>query len=110
MAKVFVVQESMRKVDGEWQRVHDLTPALAYGDLEILISGNRYLPLTSQPIIAEMKRKLHDYCDDDFLLCLGDPVAIGIASIIASERNFGRVTFLKWDREQEAYLKIPCRF
>ena len=110
MAKVYVVQESMKKVKGEWQRVHDLTPALTYGDIEILLAGNRYLPITSQPIISELRNKLREFSDDDFLLCLGDPVAIGMAAVIASERNFGRVTFLKWDREQERYLKIPCKF
>jgi hypothetical protein len=110
MGRVFVVQESMKKVKGEWQRIHDLTPALTYGDIEILLDGNRYLPITSQPIINELKRKLSTYNDDDYLLCLGDPVAIGMSAVIASQRNYGKVTFLKWDREQERYLKIPCQF
>ena len=73
---VYVVQESMRKVQGEWRRIHDLTPALIYGKLKILIDGRQYLPISVQPVIREFRDKLRDYCDDDYLLLIGDPVLI----------------------------------
>jgi hypothetical protein len=107
-SKVYVVQETTRKIDGEWQRVHDLTPALAYGELSILVSKKRYMTINSQPIINEFKRKLQKFSDDDYLLLIGDPLLIGLATTIAAQMNRGRVNLLKWDRETTQYLMVPC--
>ena len=52
------------------------------------------------------KQKLKDYNDDDFILAMGDPVAIGISCIIASEVNNGKVNILKWDRENSCYYNV----
>ena len=49
---------------------------------------------------------LKDYNDDDFILAMGDPVAIGISCIIASEVNNGKVNILKWDRENSCYYNV----
>ena len=108
MSTVYVVQESMRKVQGQWRRIHDLTPALIYGKLKILIDGQQYLPLSTQPVIREFKTKLMNYSDADYLLLIGDPVLIGLATLIASENNRGKVNFLKWDRETAQYLEITA--
>jgi len=108
MSTVYVVQESMRKVNGEWRRIHDLTPALVYGKIKIMVSGDQYLPLSIQPIIWEFKKKLKNFSDEDFLLLVGDPVLIGIATAIASDINRGIVNFLKWDRETSAYVNIDA--
>ena len=51
-------------------------------------------------------QKLKDYNDDDFILAMGDPVAIGISCIIASEVNNGKVNILKWDRENSCYYNV----
>jgi hypothetical protein len=107
-SKVYVVQETTRKINGEWQRVHDLTPALAYGELSILVSKKRYMTINSQPIINEFKRKLQKFSDDDYLLLIGDPLLIGLATTIAAQMNRGRVNLLKWDRETTQYLMVPC--
>ena len=37
---------------------------------------------------------------------MGDPVAIGIAAIAASDNNNGKVNILKWDRENKAYYNV----
>jgi hypothetical protein len=37
---------------------------------------------------------------------MGDPVAIGISCIIASEVNNGKVNILKWDRENSCYYNV----
>jgi hypothetical protein len=37
---------------------------------------------------------------------MGDPVAIAIASIVASDVNNGVVNILKWDRENRAYYNV----
>lgn len=111
MGTVYVVQETMRKVKGEWRRIHDLTPALVYGKLKILIDGKQYLPtLSIQPIIWEFKKKLQKFSDDDYILLIGDPVLIGVATAVASDINVGKVRFLKWDRETAQYLEVSADF
>jgi hypothetical protein len=55
-----------------------------------------------------LKSKLKDFSDDDYLLAMGDPAAIAIASIIAGDVNNGVVNILKWDRENRAYYNVCC--
>ena len=110
MATVYIIQETLKKVEGQWRRVHDFTPALAYGDIEILIGGGQYMPLTMQPVISEIKEKLKKFCNDDFLLLVGDPVLMGIATCVAAEINCGKINFLRWDRDTQRYIKMSCDF
>lgn len=84
---------------------HDLTPASAYGDLEVLISRNN-IGIAAQPIIAQLRHDLRDYSDDDYILAVGDPVAIGLAISVAADSNRGRVNILKWDRQTRAYISL----
>ena len=42
-----------------------------------------------------MRKKLENYCDDDYLIAMGDPVAIAIAAMVASDINQGKVNILK---------------
>ena len=58
--------------------------------------------------VAESVSKLKDYSDKDYILAMGDPVAIGIAAIAASDNNNGKVNILKWDRENKAYYSVCC--
>ena len=85
--------------------MHSLTEAAAYGDIEVILPMNN-IGIAMQPIVATMKHKLKDFDDTDFLLPVGDPVAIGIAATIAARANAGRVNFLRWDRQTRSYIKI----
>lgn len=103
--KVFIVQEVMRRdpVSKDLRRAYDLTPAAVYGELTVLITAEK-LPLTPAPIVRELRRKLEGFCDQDYLLAVGDPVAIAIAAAVAAEFNNGKVPMLKWDREARRYI------
>lgn len=133
MSTVFVVQEFRRyhcpKCDGAYSRkapggafgfvcnscqheyaegvlkTTDLSAAASYGDLEVLIKSNN-IGIALQPLVASLKHALRNFSDDDYILTVGDPVAIGLASTIAANANRGRVTFLRWDRQTRAYIKI----
>ena len=59
------------------------------------------------PIIAQVRSRLKDYCDDDCLLGMGDPAAIAAAAAIASDANRGRFNILRWDKEKGIYVKVP---
>lgn len=86
---------------------YDLTPASIYGPMEVLLRTNN-VGLSLQPIVAEFKRKLKDYSDDDYILATGDPIAIGIAVSVAAKNNRGRVNLLKWDRQTRQYVKATA--
>lgn len=85
----------------------DLTPASVYGELEILISRNN-IGIAAQPLVAELKHLLKDYSDDDYILAVGDPVAIGLAIAVSGDANRGRVNILKWDRQTRSYISMSA--
>ncbi len=67
-------------------------------------------------VLQEMGRnirsaELSTFCDDDYLLLIGDPAIIALAGAIASEMNRGKFKVLKWDRDEKKYydLEIDLR-
>ena len=97
MAKVYIVQENPKR---------NVLAAAKFGDLEVLLPPREQIVFSSAPTIRLMRKKLENYCDDDFLLAMGDPAAIAIASMITSDINQGKVNILKYDREQKAYYPV----
>jgi hypothetical protein len=97
MARVYVVQEN---------RKHDIGSAAAFGELVVLLPEDDGILLSTYPTMSRLKRSLASFGDDDFLLLSGDPVAIGLAAMVASEANNGRVGMLKWHKNQRRYFQI----
>lgn len=89
-------------------RGRDLSNALAFGDLEILVPAE--LQASENGDITAVNDMIADglegFHDGDYLLLAGDPVYIGLACAWASEYNGGRFRVLKWDRLEERYLPI----
>lgn len=94
---VYVVQKPHRDID--------LTPALEYGRVTYLMDATQ-LAGDARPAVQEMDFHLRHYTDQDYLLCIGDPAAIGLAAILAADHNQGRVAFLKWDRLERTYYPV----
>ena len=108
---VYMPQEVLYKNDNG-----DLVPkfnthlAEEFGEIKVLLPyGN--VVLAPQPMIAKLKRQLKDFCDNDFILPTGDPIAIAAAMSIASDNNMGRVKVLRWRGREHHYsvLKINLR-
>ena len=110
MKRVFVTQSPMRRdrETGELRQVHDITPAAKFGVLEVLVPGGPVV-LSTQHLVTTLKDKLRDFCDDDYLLCLGDPAVMTICASICSRVNGGRYTLLVWDRHANEYLPVPVQ-
>jgi hypothetical protein len=87
-------------------RGRDLSDALEFGDLDILIPAKEQVALSAIPTLRRMERKLVKFTSDDYLLLSGDPVCIGIACALAALANNGRFKLLKWDRLEERYYPI----
>jgi len=87
-------------------RGRDLSDALEFGDLDILIPAKDQVSLSAIPTLRRMERKLVKFTSDDYLMLSGDPVCIGIACALAALANNGRFKLLKWDRLEERYYPI----
>jgi hypothetical protein len=93
---VFIVQE----VPGR-----NVIPARQYGELCLLLPEGDVV-LSPGPTTRRLQRALKDFGDQDYLLLMGDPVAIGLACAVASDINQGRFKLLKWDRQQHVYYPV----
>lgn len=94
--RVFVLQDDGTK---------NLVPAMQFGSLEIMLSG-RISTYATAPIIDAIKRALKTFTPHDYLLLIGDPLAIGAATAYASYKNGGIVKVLKWDRQERTYYAL----
>jgi len=99
MSYVYVVHEPTHP-SGE--RMIDLTPALAFGQLRYLLPSAR-LPSNPQAIVEQVRRNLADFTAADYLLLSGSPVAIGVATALAVSKTGGTVKMLRWQRKTSCY-------
>jgi hypothetical protein len=108
MSVVYIPQE-VRKLNPrtrQFEAVHDLSPAIAFGKPEILCSATMSFSLDPSAMIKAMREGLRNFSDQDYLLAVGDPAAIAIASMLAAAMNNGRVKMLRWDRQVKQYLEM----
>lgn len=94
---VYVIQESAGR---------NILSARDFGELEVLLPPNSNIVLSPAPTVRRLKSKLAAFSDDDYLLLMGDPAAIGIACAVAARANGGKVNLLKWDRLEAGYFPI----
>jgi hypothetical protein len=96
MPKVYVTQATP----------HDLAVATRYGDLVVLLKQAKDQTFAPQPVFRMLKRELKDFTDEDYLLLVGDPIAIALAVNAASQANDGHVKLLKWSKRHECYYPV----
>ena len=105
MPKVYCVTEPITYRDGTPQPLFDISPALKFGELEILAKHNHSM-LASVPMVRYFRERLRDFSDEDFILPVGDPVTIATVAAIAADINKGYFKILKWDKRQASYIPI----
>lgn len=105
--KVYIIHEVMRRdaASGQMVPAFDFRKAVEYGDLEVCLPPGR-VALAPGPTVNLLNDKLRNFCDDDYLIAVGDPSAISIASAIAAQNNRGRFKLLKWDKDMHQYIKV----
>ena len=94
---VYVVQE----VKGR-----NILSAEKFGTMELLLSEGSQIVLSAGPTVRRLRHKLRNFNDDDYLLLIGDPSAIGIACAIAATNNRGQFKCLKWDKREYKYYPV----
>lgn len=103
---VYITQEVRKSTgNGSYQPQYNFKPALKYGELKVLVPAGMSL-LSPVPLVRTLKEKLADFGNDDYLLAVGDPSIIAVASVIAAGRNGGKLKVLKWDREISDYIPV----
>jgi len=94
---VYVVQE----VGGR-----NILSATKYGELQVILPSRTNLMLTTAPAVRTVRRVLSSFNDEDYLLLMGDPAAIGLCCAVAASVNAGNFKVLKWDRQSQEYYKV----
>tara|TARA_Y100001973_G_C5198420_1_gene335880 strand:+ start:834 stop:1178 length:345 start_codon:yes stop_codon:yes gene_type:complete len=94
---VYVVQETPGK---------NILKATSFGNLDVLLPANTNIMFSSIPVIRKLKRKLVNFNpEEDYLLLIGDPSAIGICCALIAQK-FSKFKVLKWDRETQVYYPV----
>lgn len=101
MNKVYVVQAQPGK---------NIVPARKWGDLIELLPANDQIIISADKAISLIGDKLSRFDDKDYLLLIGDPIAIMAAGVMAAKVNNGKVNTLKWDRQTTSYYVVKLDF
>lgn len=107
---VYVVQDHRRydKDIGDYVSVHDLSPAQEYGELKYLLSPTA-APWATDSVVRDLAEGLRDFCNDDYLLMVGNPVLCGLATAIACDVNDGFLRFLQWNGRERRYTAVEAQ-
>lgn len=98
MSKVFVVQDTDR----------NLLPAKEFGTLRVMLTYSDTV-LGYEHVLKKLQKEMAGITSKDYLLCIGDPVAIGLAVHVAFMFTNGNISILKWDRVKYEYRKVEIR-
>lgn len=105
---VYVIQQQM-KFDATKRelvpRFTSINKAEKWGPIVYVLSPSAS-PFNSELVLGDMHEKLEDYCDDDYLLLIGNPGLIGMSTAVAAHYNDGRVKFLQWSGRHGEYTEI----
>jgi len=97
LPRVFVVQEDPRK---------NVLSAEQFGVLMPVLSPSDQITLAAKPWVIKIKTAMHGFNENDYVLAIGDPCAIGIACAFAAEQSGGVFKMLKWDRQERRYYPV----
>jgi hypothetical protein len=82
---------------------YDLEPAKEFGSLVLLLPPGNVFKDRIPQMVADLNTKLATFSADDYLLAIGDPIALAAASLIAARHTGGVLRLLKWDRISSVY-------
>lgn len=103
MPKVFVTHESPN---------FNYTPAEKFGEIEFLTATDLSTQLKSKYnriVVDEIRNKLDEFTQDDYLLPSGSPIVTGVAMAILHE-TFEEINVLKWSNHTKEYTPMVVRF
>lgn len=108
MGIVYVVQEQFvyDPMSGQNKpRFPTLEKASDFGQIKFILEPAAH-PFNQKSILGKFHSLLTEFCDDDYLILVGNPILLGMASAIAANYNSGRVKFLQWSPKGERYVLV----
>lgn len=111
MSTVYVVQEPLRRIGREVEWRIPKADLEAFGRVVCLCNWSElrddghedFAPARLAELYHRMLPKLMQFSDTDYLVPLGSPVLIAMATMIAAKSNEGRVRMLDWQRDAGRY-------
>lgn len=105
MPNVFVVQipHRLNRATGSLEPMVDLSDAERFGKLHYLVGPNAK-PFDPS-VAAQIDRGLKAFKPGDFLLLVGHPILMGIATAYAADAT-GTVNFLSWSPRTQRYTPV----
>ena len=105
--RVFVTTVPSRKdpMTHQWMPTVNISPAEEHGEVvQILPPGSQFF--AASEVTRLIKQRLHelDYQQGDFLLPMGSPVIMAVASAVAARRSNGCLKVLVWDKQSARYV------
>lgn len=94
---VYVTQEQTGK---------NILSARKYGEIVVLLPPGYQIGFSAGQVAQELMYKLSKFTKEDYLLLIGDPALIGIATAVAAHWSNGKVNLLKWDRHGHTYYPV----
>lgn len=100
MSRVFIPYNPLQRDRRTGELVERLdargkAKAEQYGELVFLFSPN-VKPFNTEPLIKELREKLADFSEDDYVLMIGNPIIMSLVSTVASDASDGPIKFLQW--------------
>lgn len=110
-SRVFVVQQpaTFDRAHKKFIPKYDLAPASVYGPLVFLLPPGNIFNDRVEHATQALRDKLAAFTAADYLLAVGDPVAIAAAALIAGKNSGGTVRLLKWSRSSERYTAFTVK-
>lgn len=108
MPRVFIPQIPSRYDTNinAWVPTVNIDNAKQFGEVFVMLPPEASR-LETDKIVELLQKAMVDYCDDDYVLALGDPVVIAIASAIA-DRSSSPLRILRWDKRSRNYQLLEA--
>jgi hypothetical protein len=94
MTRIYVVQETE----------HNILPAQKHGEIFVVFTF-RDVAQGPSHMLTKLDRVMQRIKPTDCILCIGDPLAIGLTIYAALERTNGRISVLRWNKQHYEYEK-----
>ena len=110
MGIVYVVQEQLRfdvESGKNVPRFPSIDRARELGKIVYMLEPNAH-PFVPNNVTGILHHHLSNFCDEDYLILVGNPVLLGMATAIAANYNSGRVNFLQWSQKGDRYTLITA--
>lgn len=108
---VFAIQQQM-KFDSDKRelvpRFTSINKAEKWGQIVYVLSPSAH-PFSPELVLGDIHEKLKNFCDDDYLLLIGNPGLIGISTSVAAYYNDGHIKFLQWSGRHQEYTEIVAK-